>query len=115
MTRTARSLCRDRLRLAGGERLAEQRVLGRGERRVLMKHPRSALVGALEQRRILGQLREGKAREAGLAGAGQLPLPSELEVDLGETEPVGVLGERLETQRLGRAEEQAQRRLGAAA
>src|SRR4051812_22043419 len=105
MTRTARSLCGDRLRLARRERRAEHRVLGRLERRVLVEHPGGALVGALEQSGVLGQLRERKAREARLASSRQLALAAQLEVDLGEPEAVCVLSERLEAQRLPGAEQ----------
>jgi hypothetical protein len=72
-------------------------------------------VSALQQRSIVGQARERKAREARLARAHELPLPTQLEVDLGEAEAIGVVSQRAQPPRLLRTEQQAQRGVLAAA
>ena len=46
------------------------------------------VAGALEQLGVVGQQREAERAEAGLADADQLPLPAQLEVDLGQLEAV---------------------------
>jgi hypothetical protein len=65
-------------------------------------------MGALEDGDVLREAREGKARQAGLACAGQLAFAAQLEVDLGQAEAVPMAREGLQAQRLGGAEEQAQ-------
>ena len=59
--------------------------------------------------RVVGQAREAKAREARLARARQLALAAQLEVDLGQREAVGVLGQRAQARRV-----RAARRAGTA-
>ena len=49
---------------------------------------------ALQQLRVLGQARDPELPEPRLAGADELALLAQLEVDLGEAEAVGVLGQR---------------------
>jgi hypothetical protein len=91
--------------------LGQQRQLGRREARVVVQQRGRARVRAIEDRRVVGQPREVEAREARLAGAGQLALAAQLKVDLGEGEAVRVPREGLQPQRVRRPEEQAQRRV----
>ena len=88
---------------------------GCGELRVLVEDRAGAHPGTLEQLDVLGQPREAERLHARLAGAEHLPLAAQLEVDLGELEPVAVLGERAQPRRLLRPEQQAQRLVLAAA
>ncbi len=91
---------RHRRELDRGELVGQQHVLGRLEQRVLGEQPLRARVGALEQCGVIGQPREAESRQAGLARAGQLALAAQLEVDLGQPEAVGVLGQRAQPRRL---------------
>ena len=70
--------------------VAQQRVLGRLEARVLGEQRLGAGVRALEQLGVLGQPREAEAGQAGLARADELALAAQLEVDLGQLEAVAV-------------------------
>ena len=54
------------------------------------------LAGLDQERRVLGQLGDGEARQAVLAGAEHLALAAQRQVDLGELEAVALAGDRLE-------------------
>jgi hypothetical protein len=69
-------------------------VLGRPQLRIA-GHDRLGLrPGLLQQLGVLGQAGHLEVPEARLARAGQLALAAQLEVDLGEAEPVGVGDQR---------------------
>ena len=72
--------------------------------------PLGAHPGALEQLGVAGQLGDAELGQPALAGPDQLPLAAQLEVDLGQAEAVGVVGQRLQPRRPLGAEQQAQRR-----
>jgi len=90
-------------------------VLGRGELGVVGEQGLGAPGGPLEHVGVVGQPGEGEPGQAGLARPGDLALPAQLEVDLGEAEAVGMVGQRAQPRRLLRPEQQAERRVGAAA
>ena len=97
-------------------RVAQQRVL----RLAQLAGRRSSsslgpLAGALEQLGVLGQARDPELRQAVLAGAEHLAGAAQLEVDLGERKPSRSLGDRLEPRQLRVAEQDAERRVLAAA
>ena len=85
-------LRRDRLERLGAEAgvqgVVEQDVLGLGELRIGGEDVRAAAAGAVEQVGILWQAGDAVALEAGLAQPDQLALASQLQIDLGEREPV---------------------------
>ena len=80
---------------AGGvEQRAERGGLERAVPRAAAPAPRSR--ASSRSRGVLGQLGDGEARQAVLAGAEDLALAAQREVDLGELEAVALAGDRLE-------------------
>src|SRR6478735_3497997 len=79
---------------AGG---VHERTEGCGVERAVLAQQGEHLLARLEQqRRVLGELGEGEARQAVLAGAEHLALAAQRQVDLGELEAVARSRDRLQ-------------------
>ena len=82
------------------ERVGEQRVLGFGQLGIAGHDLLGVASRPLEQLRVARQLGHPELRQPVLARADELSLAAQLEVDLGELEPVGVLGQRPQPRRV---------------
>ncbi len=69
-------------------------MLGGAQLGVGGRHQLAVAPGQLEQLLVLGQAREAIAADTGLARAHEFALAAQAQVDLGQAEAVGVLGQR---------------------